>query len=331
MPNHGKLGRLPADPSKPKLAFASLLREVDASQVPSQVDYLSAVPDWPMYGNADVGDCVEAGSLHALMAQTAYGLGELKTEPEGEGIKLYEAWTGYTPSDPNSDQGTVIQDALSKWRKSGIDGDKITAFASVDVKNASEIAAALYYFGHILIGLTVMQSAMDQFDAGEPWDVSSHPGDELGGHCVSVGYVDSKNSPEYKLVTWAAVQGMTAAFWDKYVEEAWVIVTTDWVNAVSGNTPTGMDLAAFGDEFATLTGEPNPFPTPEPVPTPVPPAPTPDPPGPTPEPTPTPEPGPDAADEALAPLLRKVLKHPFHYMTHDDKNNLRLWLADKGL
>jgi hypothetical protein len=42
-------------------------------------------------------------------------------------------------------------------------------------------------------------------------------------------------------------------------EEAWVVVTPEWLSAV-GVTPTGLDLYGLGEEFSRLTGEPNPIP-----------------------------------------------------------------------
>lgn len=314
---HGKFGRLPADPTKPKLKFASLLAATP--DVPATIDYLTAVADWPMYGNDKYGDCVEAAMCHATEAFTLYGQGTEVVPAADTAEKLYEAITGFNPTDPSSDQGTNVQDALSYWRKTGVDGDRIVAFAAVDYTKPAEVAAALFYFGHLLVGFNFPAFAMDQFDNGQPWSVQTKNATIEGGHCVNIGGLDAGN---YRCVTWAQVQEMDAAFFAKYVEEAWVIVTHDWINAVSGDTPAGMDLAGFGEEFSTLTGDPNPFPGPAPVPAPTP--------IPDPQPSPSPEP-PDDVTEALAVALHRIRKHPFRYVSRREDAAIDAWLAETGL
>jgi hypothetical protein len=66
--------------------------------------------------------------------------------------------------------------------------------------------------------------------------------------------------------TWNAVQKMTYAFWNKYVTEAWALVDQEWVNNSTGLDPEKVNLYTLGQEFAALTGQPNPFPNPVPVP-----------------------------------------------------------------
>lgn len=321
-----KLGRLPVDHDKPKLHLSTLLAA--APPVPTTIDYLTDVDDWPMYGNDTWGDCVEAAMCHATEAFTRYGQGTTTQPAADTGEKLYEAITGFNPNDPNSDQGTNVQDALGYWRKTGVDGDTIVAFAAVDYTKAAEVAAALYYFGHLLIGFNFPAYAMDQFNAGEPWHVQTANNQIDGGHCVNVGGIVGAN---YQVVTWAQVQEMDGDFFAKYVEEAWVIVTHDWINAVSGDTPAGMDLAGFGEEFSTLTGDPNPFPGPDPTPVPDPP-PVPDP-GPVPDPTPAPAPGPapDDVTVALARALHRIRRHPLRFVSRREDAAIDAWLEETGL
>lgn len=338
MPTAGKLGRKPYDPSRPKLNLSTLYSATPTP--PPSVDYLTGI-SYPVSLNDSLGDCVEAGQNHELQVFTTIGQRKTVTLSDADVEKLYSAEGGYVPGDPSTDQGTVVADALSYWRKTGINGDKIVAYASVNVTDANEVAAAIDEFGPVMIGFNVYQATMDQFNDGKPWDATKSPGELLGGHCVIVGAYDATTK---KAVTWGAIQELTDDFWtwkvngQPVVEEAWVIVTQDWINKVSGTTPTGLDLAAFGAEYAALTGEPNPFPdappTPEPTPTPVPsppdPNPVPVPPGPPVPPTPTPEP-PDQVDESLAPLLYKLIRHRWHHITSKDIALMDNWLEAKDL
>ena len=82
-------------------------------------------------------------------------------------------------------------------------------------------------------------------------------------NCVIVcGY----DATYLRVFTWGTVQKMSYTFWDKYVEEAWPVVSQDWVSAAKGTDPAGVDLATLGQQFASVTGQPSPFPAPAPVP-----------------------------------------------------------------
>jgi len=262
-----KLGRLPHDPTRRVLALAPRL-DATVPPNPAVVDWLSRVGSWPMYANDRYGDCVWAMSGHALEAWSTYGNGSAVTVTDLAVLKGYSDVTGFNPNDPNTDQGTVIQDALDYWRKTGIGGHKILAFAKVDHTKPDEVKAALNVFGALLVGIDFPRVAMDQFNAGHPWDVVRNDGGIEGGHAIHVGHADT-TSTRYQLTTWGAVQGMTQAFWDRYVSEAWVAIAPEWLDA-TGHNPKGLDLYGLGEDLAALTGGPNPFPKPVPTPTPVP-------------------------------------------------------------
>jgi hypothetical protein len=230
-------------------------------------------------------------------------------------LKAYEAVSGYTPGRPDTDQGAVMQDVLDYWRKTGIGGHRILAFAEVDVHNAAEIEMALYLFGHVYVGLNVPQSAEDQFGNGVPWDVVADDGGIRGGHAVDLGYWNANMPGKTKLavVTWGARQEMTAAFWSKYVEEAWVVADADWIGA-AGSSPAGLDVATLNAQFTALTDQPGPFPVvPGPVPTP-----------------PAPSPA-DPADVAFAAVLRRWVHRPHLLGNAAMARAARTWLAAKKL
>jgi hypothetical protein len=251
-----------------------------------------------MDGNDTVGDCTCAEVDHCVKAlQVAAGNPEVKSTP-AEVLSAYSAITGYTPSDPNTDQGAVMQDVRSYWRKNGfqLGGQKhtILLFAQVDHANHDLVKWCIARFGELGIGFNFPASAMQQFDAGQPWTVvNGSPID--GGHAVSaVGY----DADFVYVVTWGRVQKMAWAFFDKYVDEAWTQLSEEWVSATSGNDPLAETAYQLGQQYSTVTGQPNPIPAPSPAPAPSPspmPSPSPAPapsPAPTPAPTPTPTPTP---------------------------------------
>ena len=269
----GKFGRLAPYPEdvKPRLKLGKYLT---LPTPPTEADWYSKVTSWPMYLNDQLGDCTCAEVGHHIESVSTYGLGNTITVTDSDVLSLYEAVGHYDPTNPSSDQGAVIQDVLGYWRSYGIAGHKCDAFAQVAVANHIEVQQAIYLFGGISIGINVPQSAIDQFNAGKPWDVVLHDGGIAGGHCVEgVGYrytsAVATDPTGVWLVTWGAVTHMTWAFWDKYVEEAWIVILPEWLDT-AGQDPEGIDLYALGEDLSTLTGEPNPFPAPQPTPTPTP-------------------------------------------------------------
>jgi hypothetical protein len=219
-----------------------------------------------MYLNDQLGDCTCAAVGHLIQGWTQYAAGAAFSVADSDVLGLYENAAGYNPNDPSTDRGAYIQDILGFWRKNGVAGHQITAYASVKVSNMTLIKQAVDLFGAVDIGFNFPASAMTQFEQGKPWDVVK--GSRLeGGHCVTV--VGYKANGNLVCITWGAVQEMTPAFWRAYVDEAWVIISPDWIEA-NGTSPLGIDLYSLGAAFAALTGEPNPIPQPAPQPTPVP-------------------------------------------------------------
>lgn len=285
-------GRLPAQPARPHLRLTPYLEPTSTPlpKRPASADWLGRVPEWPMYGNDRYGDCTFASPGHMIQAWTTYGQATTVTIGEDAVLAGYSALTGFTPDDPSTDQGAYIQDVMGYWRKTGIGGHKILAYAAVDVRNLDEIEMALDLFGAVNVGINLPESALDQFDAGQPWDVV-RGSRNAGGHCVPVGrYTDAGTTGDsLACVTWAKVQPLTQAFWEHYVDEAWIAITEDWVNA-NGTNPLGLNLYNLGQDLQALTGTPNPIPAPQP---PAPPVPTP----------PTPPAPPADVDQQLAAAL----------------------------
>lgn len=299
-----RLGRLPNDPTKPRLKLASLLT-TQAPMYPENVDYLSRVKSWPMYLNDRLGDCTCATVGHIIQLLSTYGQGNTETITDGQVLEAYEAVSGYDPETGANDDGAVVQDVLNYWRKTGVGGHKILAFAEVDIHDPQTLFAAMNMFGTIYLGIDFPNTAYDQLDAGEPWDVVPGAYSE-GGHAINAGYYDVSDEM-WKIVTWGQVQPMTQAFWDAYVEEAWVVISPEWFNA-QGNDPTGLNTYALGQQFQALTGEANPFPAPQPLPTPA--------------------PTPASVDDEVAAWVAKWLSKS-HFFYKDLQKELKWWLDNR--
>ena len=315
----GRTGRLP-NSGKPRVTLHSG-HVPPAYTPPATLDRYSAIPaaSLGMDGNDNVGDCTCADVDHEVKSvEVAAGNPEVASTA-AEVLAAYSAITGYSPDDPNSDQGAEIQTVREYWQKNGfrLGGQvhKILLFAELDVRDGDLVEWALDQFGALGIGVNLSNSAMGQFNSGEPWDVVANDGGIDGGHAVAlVGYDESY----WYVITWGAVQKVTPAWFAKYVEEAWASLTADFVNAHSGDDPLGGTLYDLGQQFAAVTGKPNPVPPPSPAP------------APSPVPSPTPSPV-DPADVAFAAVL-----HPWVGAHHVGANHTvqvaaENWLQEKGL
>ncbi|HEX3778448.1 MAG TPA: hypothetical protein VHX38_02190 [Pseudonocardiaceae bacterium] len=288
----------------------------DISQVAAQGD------GYPMYDNDRLGCCVWAMVGHAIQVQTLLGLRSEVEVTAPALIKGYSDVTGYDPhqerpdgSNP-TDQGTNMADAMSYWRKTGIakpDGtkDKILAYAEVDHTDRELVADCIELFGPGMQAVLFPDAAMDQFNNGEEWAVVPGPEPDEGHAILKAQYAltgdpSAPTAMSSQDVTWGAVQKVSDGWDQKYTDQLFFVITRDWF-AANGVDPNGEAAGALGEEFAVMTGEPNPFP--EPVPTPAPPAPSPTPvPVPVPPtPAPTPDVHMDSADVTLAQALRPWL------------------------
>lgn len=259
----GMLGKAPAQPARPHLrltaAHLSGLPDPEASH-----DYGSG--DYPMYGNDQYGDCVEAGLGHQVGQMTKYASGHEVLFTDDEILTAYSNITGFDPDEPSTDQGTYTQDAMAWWRKTGLQGHAIVLYAALDLADTKSLRQAIELFGGVGIGFNFPAYAMDQFNAGKPWDVQRKNGQLEGGHYVlATGY----DSQYLKVKTWGAEQLMSWAFLAKYADEAWVVLDNEMVGSAGSFYP-GVDLYRLGEDFSALTGQSNPFPEPQPDPGPIP-------------------------------------------------------------
>jgi hypothetical protein len=261
-----RLGRLPEDLSRPRLTLAPHLRAVAP---PAAVNWYGPVRSWGVLANDLWGCCVFAGNGHIVEQQTALGGHDETIVTDTETLDEYSRVTGFNPAagppgDNPTDQGATVQDGLADLQKIGLAGQKIAAYARVNQADDTELRIALAELGVVSLGLNFPQSAMDQFDAGEPWTVVADDGGILGGHCVpAVGY----DAGYVYVVSWGRVVPVAWGWLAAYCEEAWAVVSQMWAG-LGGKDPEGVDLHSLGAEFAVLTGQGNPFPAPAPPPPP---------------------------------------------------------------
>ena len=228
-----KLGRKAIKTDTRTLRLAKYLTS-SLPVAPDDRNWMGSVTDFGMMLNDQLGDCTIAGCGHAEQIWTLNTGSEL-TVADSDILSAYEAWDGYNPADPTTDQGGIELDVLKKFQQQGLAGHKILAFASANVRNVEEIKQAINLFGGVYIGVNLPISAQSQ----DVWDAdSSRDGDpgSWGGHCVFVPTYDPNG---FTCITWGAPKKMTLAFWQEYVDESYALLSPNWV---SQNSPSGFAL-----------------------------------------------------------------------------------------
>jgi hypothetical protein len=224
-----------------------------ASVPPAPVEafYHQKVQTWPMYENDTLGDCVPAASCHMIEQWTEYA-GAFVEPTDAQAIAAYSAIGGYVPGDPSTDNGCDMLTACNYWRQSGIAGHKIAAFISIDPTNLSELRTAIYLFGNVYLGIQLPLSAQNQ----SKWTVEGTTGDNApgswGGHCIPlVGY----NPDIFMCVTWGAELNMATDYPPTYADEAYAILTHDWIKK-NGEAPSGFDLTQLQADLSEAASLP---------------------------------------------------------------------------
>ena len=243
-----RMGKLPVRTDTRTLLLARYVDSAKLPTPPATYDATRHVAEWPMYANDRLGDCTCAAAGHMIEAWTAAAKGHATEISESSVVKAFETVKIVDPR--TGEEGAVELDVLNYWRKHGIGRHKIGAFAKVSVWDHQLIETGAATFGGLYIGLSLPVTAQQQ----EVWDWThsltgkAKPG-SWGGHAVDVVAYDSKG---LTVVTWGRLQKMTWAFWDRYCDEAYCIISNDFLSA--GKTPSGLDVATLQADLALVTG-----------------------------------------------------------------------------
>jgi hypothetical protein len=249
-----KLGRLHPDYSKPRLWAEDY---IDTSVLPPQkpnVDYCTAVTTWPMYLNDQLGDCTCAGMGHCVGAWSQYESGTEAVFSDSAIESLYSAVSGYVPGEPDTDNGALLQTVLQYMQQTGVTDEagklhKVQAYAQLKEMSFKDLNQALQVFGTVYLGVNLPQSAEDQFSQGLWTYVKGSP--IIGGHCIVLQQIANRPVGDYTIISWGATVNATKEWMSTYLEEAWVPLSPDWLNA-QGDTITGLDVEQLTADMHAL-------------------------------------------------------------------------------
>jgi hypothetical protein len=209
---------------------------------------------WGMMDNDEIGDCTCAAAGHLIMEWTANSGKKMVTPTDQQIVAAYSAITGYNPKTGANDNGANEVDVLNYWRQTGIAGDKIGAYVSLEPSNHTHVMDSVYIFEGCYIGVQLPISAQAQTQNHQPWSVppggttgDGKPG-SWGGHAIPVVAYDTRG---VTVVTWGALQAMTWSFWEAYCDEAYAILSDDYMDGQK-KAPQGFNLQQLQADLADL-------------------------------------------------------------------------------
>jgi hypothetical protein len=245
-----KLGKLPARRDPRTLQLAKYLKADNLPTPPASEDFSKKVASWPMMKNDTVGDCTCAAAGHMIEQWTTYA-SKTFTPTDTQIIEAYSAITGYNPVTGANDNGANMLDVLNYWRKTGIAGRKIDAYVALEPQNRRDVEDATMLFGNVYLGIALPVSAQHQTVWAVPPGGASGPGapGSWGGHAVPVVQYDARG---LTVVTWGQLKRMTWTFLDTYCDEAFAVLSNDWISDKTRLSPSHFDLAALQQDLAQI-------------------------------------------------------------------------------
>jgi hypothetical protein len=181
--------------------------------------------------------------------------------PDSDILAAYEAFCGYNPTDPATDQGGVELDVLAAWRKTGVGGHTIGAYATLSKRPGGlwgmifgsswrhAVANSVFYFGSAYIGVALPETAQGQ----NSWELVSRHGKgaagSWGGHAVPIVAYD-KNG--VTVITWGELLKASWDFLDEYMDEGYVAFSNDILND-AGKSPEDFALTQLQTDLNEVT------------------------------------------------------------------------------
>jgi hypothetical protein len=247
-----KLGKKPSRPEAFSLKFGDYVNAAQLPPLPETFGHDALIQSWPMLANDQWGDCVWAGAAHETMLLTKEA-GNVAVFTDENVLSDYSVVTGFNPNNPSTDQGTDVQAAAQYRQNTGIvdsvgNRHKIAAYLSLQPGNVTDLYLATYLFSCVGIGLQLPQSAMDQAEQNQTWDVVANS-PIVGGHYVPLLGRDPVDL--LHTVSWGKLQLMTVAFLSACCDEAYAYVSQE--NLINQKSPEGFDYATLIADLGELS------------------------------------------------------------------------------
>lgn len=250
---------------RPRVADARIKRlSVAAPSLPdppASSNWYADIPAWQMLGNDECGDCVVAMGMHFIYQQQSYLTpGRAPMPTAAEAIASYSAIGGYTPSNPDSDQGLTVMGKgglVEYWARDGLmcggTNHKLTGVLQITRPNPREWQQAISMFSGLGVGIRLPESIADSDVLPFVWDDPSGP--IAGGHeMFLVGYEKVSGHTFYDCITWGERVRLTEEFLVAVYDEGVCMLSTDGLDK-DGKNAVGVTAVALADAMTLLKTE----------------------------------------------------------------------------
>lgn len=229
---------------------------IDKVPIPPVHDMFDTTTEWPMLANDRFNCCTSAAAGHMIHHWTT---------ANQHSIFLSDDDIVAAHAQLTSDHllnCVSMADALKFWRKVGIGHHRVHSYVSLGRARQAELCAVIYLFGSAYVGLDLPNFAYTgdpQKIADIPWQIppsvstqDSEP-QSSNGHCVAaIGYDDQV----VYVVTWGRLKKMTWEFFLRYVDEAYAVLSTDWVQH-NIECPSGFDISTLDQDLSRISALPS--------------------------------------------------------------------------
>ncbi len=232
-------------------------RETD---IPLRYDWGSRIKpnhNWGDYGNLKLNNCTFVTAAYAIMIWKSYKAPRIYRPGVKKIIEDYSRLIkpnkGGKSIKAILDEGGKPLEAvkvLNHWRKKGIDGHKIVAYAKLTFthkkKKIEELKRVIYLYGGCYIGINIPRSVEKQWQENKRWTVIKKvsPGDArrklwFSHALLATGY----NEKELRVITFGKEESMSWEFYLKYADEAYAIFDEKFLTA--RKTPSRMKVKSL--------------------------------------------------------------------------------------
>jgi len=248
------LGKLPAEPPV-KVASLESLSNIRAEISPGSTGKTELDPsfflnknfagNWVDYGKKISGqnNCIPAAAAHTITCWTS------NAKPVAASFSqqtIDEVYAREAEKDPNTGlpNGCILSRFLDGWQSKGVGGHVILDYAKLRTQDRDEMKKSLFLYGGAIAGFKMpktasRQSAKWEVVPGSP-ELSAEP-DSWGGHAVAVVGYDENG---LLVVSWGRVIQVTWAFYEKYNDESFTMLSLDWLKD-DKISPSKFDLATL--------------------------------------------------------------------------------------
>lgn len=249
-----KFGRLPKVTDERTFKLSGYLNNSNHPPIPKRYNWGKKIKkdNWGEMGNLRANLCTCCAAAHMVMVWTS-NTSRLKRPKDEEIMKVYCELTNYNPETDENDEGLEALKTLKYWRKYGIAGEKIIAFAEIEDRNEEQLLETIYLFGGCYVGLNLPKFAQRQYNTTKKWTLprgakkkDAVKGSWMGHMVLVTGYKNDK----LRVITWGKEIIMTIDFWKEYAEESYAVFSETFIK--NDKTPTGVSVEVLLNDLETL-------------------------------------------------------------------------------